>query len=95
MNLKALLTAQLSAQLSKPTILNYKPSPDGKVTIEFTLDGKKIIPQLFITNEDSEEPTELTIEEFKFMGLSNTTYFEMFADGDNIENNSHTYRQKK
>lgn len=53
--------------------------------IEFTLDGKKFIPQLYVTDEDSEEPTELTIEEFKFMGLANTTYFEMFADGDKEE----------
>ncbi len=49
--------------------------------IEFTLGGKKFAPQLFVTDEAG-ETTELTIEEFKFMGLANTTYFEMFADGD-------------
>jgi hypothetical protein len=49
--------------------------------IEFTFNGKKFIPQLYVTDEDG-EPTELTIEEFMFMGLANTTYFEMFADGE-------------
>lgn len=52
MNLKALLTAQLSAQLIKPTILNYKPSTDGKVTgkarsgdrvFNFIINGYKVL----------------------------------------------------
>lgn len=63
---------ELSAWLQQKREWNSTPIDQ----IEFTRNGVKIEPKLFWDNGD-----ELTVEEFKFTGLSTTDYLAQVFEG--------------